>query len=490
MSYQTMQRSMFEHGAPASKQTDFVTVGVVVSTSDPQESGRIKVVCSQWGDTFDTPLDSLPWVTYISPVGGDVSAGTRGPGIQSTVGRVPYGFWAIPRVGSQVVVLCIDGDPTMRAYFGSVFAPMTTNALPHGRFTYDDHPAIKTSSPIPYGPMTSSETPIQPLADNLKKAFGNQRANFEWQTRAADYQVSGVRPEHLDYTATTAPDDEHIRDDLTPTDWISTQGYNTTRYDDEESESKVFSFTSPGFHSWSMDDRQENCRQRIRTTSGHQILLDDTNERIYISTAEGNNWVEMDQNGNIDVYSANTINVHSVRDLNLTSDETVRIQGKKGVHIKSDDEMRIETNKHLHVKVGGTYKLSVVKDTFANIGGASHTTTKGAMFTTSSGAQHYKSGGVLNLTCANDYNVKAGGDYVATADEIFHNDKPAQPATAAKKSAPEPAYWTSRVPAHEPWGRSMTKNDFTHEPEHTYLSKLMNKVERGRAIVRGLFWRR
>ena len=286
-----------------------VTIGTVVSADDPQQMGRLKVVCPKWGDVFDGFVDDLPWASFISPFGGESSVGSRGPGLQESTGKVAYGFWAIPKIGAQVLVMCLDSDPAFRVYIGSMFGSLSPHTLPHGRFKYDGHPTVNTNGSTPYGPFTSTESPIEPLSSNYKQAFGPSSANYEWQTRAGDYQVAAISPEHLNHTESAVPDDYNISDPLT--DWVSTQGYSITRYDETEKESKVVSITSPGFHSLSMDDRMENCRVRLRTTSGHQILLDDTNERIYISTAKGNNWIELDQDGNIDMYSANNVSIHA-----------------------------------------------------------------------------------------------------------------------------------------------------------------------------------
>lgn len=489
--YNTIQKQIFDSSVNPRKQTDFITIGTVVGTSDPQQLGRIKVMCPQWGDVLSTPVEDLPWVSYITPVGGDFSVGTRGPGIQETNGRVGYGFWSIPKVGAQVAVMCLDGDPMIRVYIGCLYTPLTTHTLPHGRFTYDDHPAIDASGPVPFGPLSTNDAPIEPLATNLKEAFGNQQKNFEWQTRAADYQVSAVHPDHLDYTFSRVPDDFDVKDGITPSDWTSTQGYNKTTYDQTELESKITSFTSPGFHSWSMDDRQENCRFRLRTTSGHQILMDDTNERIYISTSKGNNWVEMDQNGNIDVYSANKVNIHSNREINLTSDETIRMYAKKGIHMVSEDEIRMEAKKDVNVKsTGGNLRVDINQSVFLTAAQSIHNKAGASIYDTAAANIQYRAGGIMNLSSGDNTNVNSGGDYIVTAATVHHNGPTAEVAQSATVANAQPAMWTNRVPAHEPWPRTMTKTDFTHAPEHTYFSKLVNKVERGRTFVRGLFWRR
>lgn len=469
--------------------TDNATIGTVVSADDPQEMGRLKVVCPKWGDTYSTPIKDLPWVSYISPLAGTTSVGSRGAGLQESKGKVAYGFWAIPKVGAQVLVMCIDKDPAFRVYLGSMHTQLATHTLPHGRFTYDDHPAVPHDGSTPYGPFTSSEQPIEPLASNLKAAFGPSTSNYEWQTRAADYQSSAIGPNHVDYTESTSPDDYEVTDPLTG--WKSTQGYDTARHDETDNDSKVLGITSPGFHSLSMDDRMENCRFRLRTTAGHQILMDDTNERIYISTAKGNNWVEMDQNGNVDVFSNNRVSVRSTKDINFTSDESIRLYARKGIHMVSETDLRIQTVDDIHVKsTGGNLRMGIAQSIFASAGSEMHLKSNGQFLTTSGGSMHLLSGGVSNISAADTINVNSGGSYVVTASTVHHNGPSAVVATSASVPSEQPAFWTNRVPTHEPFARTVTKDDFTHAPEHSYTSDLVNRVERGIKFVRGLFWRR
>ncbi len=93
----------------------------------------------------------------------------------------------------------------------------------------------------------------------------------------------------------------------------------------------------------------------------------------------------------------------------------------------------------------------------------------------------------MNLSSGMNINSLASGNIVNTASAIHENGPQATEATDA---AAVKARWTHRVPQHEPWARTMTKDDYTHEPELKYEDKNVNRVERGRNITRGLYWRR
>lgn len=497
MPMHTRQHEMYMQGAQPQQTTPFVTVGLVVDTNDPQQMGRIRVMCPQWGDAWGSAVEDLPWAIYMSPFGGQVQVGTRGPGIQESQGGVAYGMWAIPKVGTQVAVLCVDGNPMTRMYIGSVFDQFTPHTLPHGRYMYDDHPELEKvgASPAPFGPYTSTEKLIQPLAANQKQAFGNKdEPNFEYRTRGADYSASRVDVEQLSQTYSKVQDDKDIQHD----GWTSTQGYQASRIDphgsstltDKNYDSMITALVSAGFHAIAMDDRQENCRIRFRTTSGHQIILDDTNERIYISTAQGNNWIEMDQDGNIDIYTANKLNVHADKEINFTSEESIRLYGKKGVHIKSDQEIRAEAGQDIHIRTAQNLRAHATQAGFIQTDGALHLKSGAALHAESAAAMHIRSGSTLNLQSGGQTNILAGGQIVGTGSAVHFNGPGAGSATAATAAGEQPALWTNRVPLHEPWARTMTKADDTHEPEFPYDSKEVGKSERGRTITRGMFWRR
>lgn len=420
-----------------------ITVGIVVDTNDPSECGRVRAVCAQWGDSYDSNVEDLPWILYGASIIGVAERGYRGPEQIQTTGKMAYGMWNIPKVGAQILVACIDGNKSNRVYVGAIPEMASMHTMPHGRYNYQ----AEGSGSLPHGPHTSSDKAIEPLATNLKSAFGSNTTNHEYMTRGADYSVSKVLVENLGNSTSNTPDDYRY---ITKQFWTQTNGYQINRMDATHSgsmkryseDNQVLAITSFGFHSLSMDDRQENCRVRIRTTTGHQILMDDTNERIYIATNEGANWIEMDSKGNIDMFSDNKISIHSVGDLNLTSDKCVRLYGKEGIHAY----------------------------------------TPGSLHLNSFGATHILADGAIHLTSSSTTNIKAGGQVLVSAGVIHLNGPSAAPATKAK--------WTNRVPTHEPFARTSTASDYTHSPQHPYDHKDVNVVDGDKTYKRGTFWRR
>lgn len=488
---------------------DSITLGTVVSNTDPHQMGRLKIICQGLGDNQDDLTgDSLPWATMMSNFGGTTnSTAKRGPGDGvSSKGPIAYGMWNIPRVGSTVVVACIDGDPYYRIWMGSVFDQGSVSSLPHGRYFYQG------GKGEPDGPLDSYEEPIEPLYTNLGKAFGAKKGNYEWRTRGADFSVAGNVAEFTEYAPSTHPD-ETVKKAFKSKDGKSfdvKNGYAAGRVDGQEAreESSVFSWTTPGFHTIAMDDRPENCRIRVRSTCGAQILMDDTNERMYISTPQGENYIEMDYNGNIDIHGRR-VAIHSTKDMNFTSDETIRFFGKTGIHMvtpkvinmQAAQDINIGTNQNVRVKalqgiftesVGATNVKATKEINVTSATSASVKATKNILIEAGAAA-NVKAGAAANVQAGAGMNLKAGGQLLQTGAQIHFNGPAAgtaAPATPAEPANPEKAKWTNRIPVHEPFVRGLTKDDYTHDPELTYDDPNVGIKERDDTIKRGKLWRR
>ncbi len=464
-----------------------VTIGIVVDTNDPQQMGRVRAFCAGLNDPRDTIVTDIPWAAYATPFGGTVNAGTRGKDDSAVTGPVAYGMWAIPKLGSQVLIMCIDGNPQTRIWMGCLHTQLATHTMPHGRFTYKDGDPLPDDE-TPVGPISTVEDIIEPLHTNLRKAFDadHEGDNFEFQSRGADFQVSGIG---LGQTATAfseVEDDDDIATTAFPqkgnnpdgTEFTgSRQGYQTSRFaptqftslTDRNLDNTVTSIVSPGFHGLSMDDRQENCRVRVRTTGGHQIIFDDTNERIYLSTARGENWIEMDEQGNIDIYTSGKISAHAAHDINFTSDRSIRMYGKAGIHLKSGQEVRItaendislHTSAALRTKSANNTIFESIKDIhlkatedLAVTAGSNVDVKSGSELKLDGDSTHLRattvleisSGAVTNIN-GSSVNLNAGGS-ATEADEADASD-----------AADFLAFFTNRIPEHEPWARVDTDRD-------------------------------
>lgn len=356
--------------------------GVVVDTSDPQEAGRFKVWCpSIDGDVGDGPeaIETLPWVRYISPFGGSITDFPGGANETSSGGPMAYGFWATPKIGAEVVIAFLYNDPNQRIYMGSFWGDLTNRSLPTGR-------NIENSAP-----QTDSYQDLEPQKTNLSLQFAGKLDAPEARTRGA-YERQAA---HL----AGNPDED--------------EGYSTRVGKNDQPgigdyESQTFCFTTPGRHAIIMQDNPKFARVRVKTADGSQIILDDANERIYISTARGNSWIEMDIDGHIHVYSDKSISFSAAEDINFSAGKKFTVQAGS-LHLGATGEARFTG------------------------GGAT------SIF-----------GNGLNLESNGGFNILAAGDLIQTGSNIHLNGPSAAPAECA-----EPA---SITPSHEPWVRPTSEN--------------------------------
>ena len=449
-----------------------ITIGEVVDTNDPQQMGRIRVACPLLGDLEDSIIEDIPWASYVSPFGGTTTTPSRGRTVdKQTAGPIAYGLFNIPKVGSSAIVACIDGDPRFRVWMGCFHDQFLTHTMPHGRYSY------KTANK-PDGPFSSSEDKIQPLYDSQTQAFTRAggpepRQSFEFRTRAADVSVSGLGDEYVDVEDSAisllSDDVDAPYTESDGTSHTNTQGYAKSRVEagmvakntgGDLYDPQVYSWTTPGFHAVSMSDSAENCRIRVRTTHGHQIIMDDTNERVYISTAGGKTWIEMDEVGNIDIYGERNISVHAKKDINLTAGGNFRVQAEEGIHMQTNGDMHVSGN-NVHVKSEDTLNLE------------------------SFGVLNIKTDDAMKLDSLLEMNILSGANVLVTGSEVHLNGPPASAASEA--TAADPA--TSRKPDHEPWPRTML-DPTTGEPELPYDSPDVGRKEGDEELPRNPNWHR
>lgn len=310
-----------------------MVLGIVRDNDDPQQMGRLKVYIPSIDSKFYKTED-LPWCIYVTPFGGvirDMKVGRE----ETEVSNIStYGMWSVPKNGAQVLCGFIEGNTQMRFWMGCVYPAELNRSLPQA-LNDPDTKELKTEihdqDDGDQDPLKEKleSTNIDPLMSNLKEAgLGPDDDNFK--TRGWERSVA-------------YPSKDKDKPD--------TDGYATKPGGGSEKDSQIFSFTTPGRHFITMSDVPDHCRVRIKTTEGHQIILDDTNERIYISTAKGRNYVEIDEDGRIFIYAKDEINIRSEDDINIKSEKNINIKAKQKINLQSEeDELNIQAQKHVNIK--------------------------------------------------------------------------------------------------------------------------------------------
>jgi hypothetical protein len=199
---------------------------------------------------------------------------------------------------------------------------------------------------------------------------------------------------------------------------------------------------------------------RLRTRTGHQILLHTSEDLIYIGNARGTTWIELTSNGKIDIFAEDSISIHTKNDLNIKADRDINMEAGRNVNIKAAAQFQSEA--------GTDYKLVVTGNGFITTTGNLQVNTTGLNNFTSTSATNIKSSANINLTSAANTNVKAGAKLTQNATAYYSlpggggiGAVTAVASAASKASAlstftlPNGESTISsimkRVPMHEPW---------------------------------------
>jgi hypothetical protein len=107
-----------------------------------------------------------------------------------------------------------------------------------------------------------------------------------------------------------------------------------------------------GGHSIVLDDGNLEGKDnlvRIRTAGGHQITMSDDGNFFYIIHANGQAWVEFGQEGTLDVYTTNSVNVRTQGTINLHADEDINMFAGGKINMKSNKGTTMQSNTDMSI---------------------------------------------------------------------------------------------------------------------------------------------
>jgi hypothetical protein len=241
-------------------------------------------------------------------------------------------------------------------------------------------------------------------------------------------------------------------------------------------------FYRKGGHQFVMDDGDKDGEDqliRLRTSGGHQILMNDTESILYIASKSGSQWIEFSPNGSINVYGAAGINMRSQGPMNLHSDiaiamnapsikinasssgvpggpplGSIKISSSGGIDLQAITSIKAASVGSLSLSAIGMASLSSgAKLSVSSVGPLGVTST---VATSISGSIVNIDGGMLNLNCT----------------KPSPGLPPIPPIPVTPKSHPDAQFdgtgWVKGgtkvdsvctvVPGHEPWERPAKKN--------------------------------
>ena len=74
---------------------------------------------------------------------------------------------------------------------------------------------------------------------------------------------------------------------------------------------------------------------RLRTRTGHQILLHNSEDLIYIGNSRGTAWIELSSDGKIDIFAQDSVSIHTQQDFNFHAGRDINLEAERNINIKA-----------------------------------------------------------------------------------------------------------------------------------------------------------
>lgn len=298
---------------------DRTFIGTIKDVVDEKRAGRIRVWIPELESRED---DENGWIlcNYCSPFGGVTSWKKNN---QSFFDRfentqTAYGMWMIPPdVDNNVVVMIPGGDIGQAIWIGSVFKEFMNHSVPDAAYSDNNKQFFGESKKIPVTEYNKWDTtgdaqdPLSPVRPYHKTRFDA----IAEQGLIAD-EVRGI-------TSSSS-----MRETPSQVFGINTPGPKST----------VVDGARDGGHSFIMDDGDEEGNDSyigFKTKSGASIRIDDANGLIYAVNTKGTSWIQMDADGNVDIFGAESISMRTQKDFNVRADGDINLEAGKNVNVKA-----------------------------------------------------------------------------------------------------------------------------------------------------------
>jgi hypothetical protein len=364
----------FDRGGTPSEHGPYI--GIVKNNIDPLRQGRLQVYIEQFASGLPDNPQSWRTVSYCPPFYGLTPKASSSTGVGSYVpgNQQSYGMWFTPPdIGVSVLCVFVEGDPSKGYYIGCIPEPGINHMIPAIGSAPKAQANVQNSSQNSYFNGSAALPVTEINSDNLQIADNPQVWNQ-------------VKPVHS-FVAATLFQQGLINDSIrgpiasssqrespsncygisTPGRPIYQGGVDDATADKDQAQLKpqdVNVIGRRGGHTFVMDDGDvdgNNNLIRIRTAKGHQITMSDDGNAFYICHANGQTWVELGQEGTLDVFSTNSINLRTQGTLNFHADQDINMYAGGSFNVKGKGYTTIQSDGKLDLASKGSVTLYATK---------------------------------------------------------------------------------------------------------------------------------
>lgn len=446
---------------------------IIVSHLDPYHQGTLEVELIRRSSSSGIPerTGQLTIAKYLSPFYGATPASglKENDNFEST--QKSYGFWAVPPdVGSRVLVIFAEGMSAYGYWIGCVqdnnMNMMVPGSTPSTTLHTESTPDDLKDKKLPvgeYNKKIEDGTSVDPQL--FKKPYNKDFTEV--------LQVQGLLDDEARGTTTSSSRREApsmVFGMNTPGPLDKRENHPKANYGDDINGIDI-PYNRLGGSSFVMDDGDENLIRathaedgppiyvnkraqevggdetipqnelmRFRTRTGHQILMHNSEDLIYIGNARGTTWIEMTSDGKIDIHAQDSVSIMTDTDLNITAERDINMEAGRNVNIKASarwsDFKHFEQDKqsgrvqiesafdtsHLvggehKVTVGTSSHLSVGDDIFSHAGKSTRFTSGSHMYSEAmNGALHLKASQSIYQSSGSNFYNDVAGNYMLTAE--------------------------------------------------------------------------
>ena len=366
-------------------------VARITNLLDPTYMGSMEVVIEK-GFIGDLNVQSQTYIVkYLMPFYGVTNVryeGTDQRDFNSV--QKSYGMWMVPPdIGTTVLVIFVDGDPNQGFWMGCVADQFQDHMIPGIAASQDVY--MTPEQELKYG------TKNLPVAEFHKRSIKDGSPNPNSQRKPIHPFADRLLAQGLLLDTIRGVTSSSARREVPSTVFgISTPGPIDKSNGSQQGiigyETKVnVPISRLGGTQFVMDDGDANGQNelvRIRTRTGHQILLHNSSDLVYIANSKGTAWIELTSNGKFDIYAQDSVSIHTENDFNFRADRDVNIEAGRNININAFgaiemncvDRFYLVCDNNGKIKIGGDLDVSVGSDIRTHSGATTNILSDGDMF--------------------------------------------------------------------------------------------------------------